>query len=206
MTTRRADLHDMIHELTQPTQHHEPYWLTLTGQTRQHTTTNPPLITQLHNAAQPLATINAGSNPATSRPSASIDALDTLNRIHTQAGNWLHDLGHDHTGTTIERISRLGPTAANNHCHQPKPRPGCCPHHDIERWWTWARITTGWDQPAFNPNNTCPTCGTRGTIRIRLQDHIATCTNDTCRATWNQATIGLLAEHIKAENGEAEAS
>ena len=205
MTARRPDLLDMIHELTQPTQHRQPYWLTLTGQTRQHTTTNPPLITQLRNAARPLATTGTGGvNPAASRPSASIDAIDTLNRIDTEARDWLLAYGHDHAGTTIERIARLAPTATANHCHQPKPQPGCCPHHDIERWWTWARITTGWDQPAFNPNNTCPTCATRGTIRIRLEDRIASCSN--CRATWNPATIGLLAAHIKAENGEGKAS
>jgi hypothetical protein len=66
-----------------------------------------------------------------------------------------------------------------------------------------ARIVTGWDSPAWSPDNTCPQCGERGTLKVRLAEHIAMCKNDACRATWDETTIGLLADHIRAES-EAE--
>ena len=206
MTTRRPDLLAMIHELTQPTHHREHY--IRKRKPRYHVTSNPPLLAQLDESALPSNTrIDGAGSIAGSRPAANVDAIDTANRIHHDAHAWLQRYLLATTGDTIDLVRRLGPTAtAEGHCHQPKPRIGCCLHHDITRWWTWARITTGWDQPPFQPHNTCPHCGVLGSIRIRLHEHLATCTNDTCRATWNQDTIGILAQHIRTENGEAQAS
>lgn len=205
MTTRRPDLHDMIRELTQPTHHRELYMRK--RKPRYHVTSNPPLLHQLDESAMPSNNrIDGAGTVAGSKPSASLDAIDTANRINTQALAWTQTLGLDTTGTTLDHIRRLAPTATASHCHQPNPRNGCCPHHDIRRWWTWARITTGWDQPAWQPDNTCPVCAKRGSLRIRLDEKLATCIDDNCRATWDQTTIGLLAQHIRTENGEAKAS
>ena len=195
MTTRRPDTLTMIHELTQPTQHREHYLRK--RKPRYHVTSNPPLLAQLDESAMPSNNrIDGAGTIAGSRPSASLDAIDTANRIHTDATQWLHNLGLTTTGTTIDRIRRLTPEALT---YADLAR-------DIRRWWTWARITTGWDQPAWNPDNTCPICTRRGTLRIRLADKLATCIDDTCRTTWDEATIGLLADHIRTENGEAAAS
>lgn len=73
---------------------------------------------------------------------------------------------------------------------------------DVRRWWTQARIVTGWDAPAWTPDNTCPQCGERGTLKVRLADRIGMCTNDPCRVTWDEQTIGLLADHIRRESDE----
>ena len=206
MTTRRPDLHTMIHELTQPTQHRQQYLRK--RKPRYHTTNNPPLLHQLDQTTIPSTThTDTTGRIAGSKPSANIDAIDTANRINTQALGWLTTLGLDTTGTATDHIRRLAPQAITaGHCHQPKPTSGCCLTHDIRRWWTWARITTGWDQPPWQPDNTCPHCDRRGTLRIRLADKLATCIDDTCRATWDDTTIGLLADHIRTENGEAQAS
>ncbi|GAA5154739.1 hypothetical protein GCM10023340_38780 [Nocardioides marinquilinus] len=72
--------------------------------------------------------------------------------------------------------------------------------HDVRRWWIAARIVTGWDAPAWIPDNTCPACTERGTLRVRLADRIGVCTNDACRTVWDEATIGLLADHIRFES------
>jgi hypothetical protein len=177
-----------------------------------HITHVPPLITQL-DAGAPATAGAAHSTPA-SRPPASLDALDTLIHIDHEAAKWVRDLGHDDPGDTIACIRKLyGLAASAKHCGYDKPTiedrvAVCCDAHRIERsmrrWWTQARIVSGWDQAAWAPNNTCPMCDERRTLRIRVDDRSALCTN--CRETWDQGTIGLLAEHVRAENGEDLAS
>ncbi|MGH4002205.1 MAG: hypothetical protein ACRDTJ_32590 [Pseudonocardiaceae bacterium] len=80
----------------------------------------------------------------------------------------------------------------------------CCTQHSIEhdvrRWWTQARIVSGWDSAAWRPANTCPACEQRGGLRVRLAAEAAVCIE--CRETWDRLTIGLLAEHIRTENFE----
>lgn len=184
-------LTDMVHELTETTTHNELY--TRKRKTRHHTTTNPPLLEQLARSAIPsyTHTDNTG-HVAGSRPSANVDAIDTHTRIHTDAARWHRTLGTTDHGETTDLVRRLTPHALTN--------PDLA--HDIHRWWTWARVATGWDLPPFRPDNTCPICGTRGTLRIRIVERLATCVNDTCRETWDDTTLGLLADHIRTENGE----
>lgn len=201
---------------------------------RYHRTTHPGLLEQLWSSVEPSGSVEAGAaRPAASRPAARLDAIDTANRIDTQVGIWLDDLGVDfvpvdrHPGKPLtesevrllDSVARLRHLASLipglDHCGRRTPerhprtrRPVCCnPHeleHDIAAWWTWARVVTGWDTPAFQPNNTCPLCGTRGTLRVRLEQQRATCINDACRETWDETNIGLLADHIRSENGEQE--
>jgi hypothetical protein len=84
----------------------------------------------------------------------------------------------------------------------------CCDVHRIERdmrrWWTQARLVSGWDQAAWAPNNTCPVCDERRSLRIHAHDKAAFCTS--CRETWGPGSIGILAEHVRAENGDEIAS
>lgn len=113
----------------------------------------------------------------------------------------------------LRHLASLGPSL--EFCGWPVPkrdpetkRVVCCASHELEaditRWWTWARVVTGWDTPAWQPDNTCPLCGTRGTLRVRLDQQRATCVNDACRETWDESNIGLLANHVLAENNETE--
>jgi hypothetical protein len=80
---------------------------------------------------------------------------------------------------------------------------------DAQSWVALARVTTGWDKPAFAPNeNTCPLCAQRGGLRIRVGDGVtssdahAACLN--CHEHWNPGNIGLLAAHIRNENFDLE--
>lgn len=204
----KIELVDMVRELCEPTQHREPYYVVLTGKTLYHATYAPPLMLQLFDAVEPSSSAEGGSGVAriaASRPAARIDAIDTAFRIQIDSARWLRKLGLDDvSGDAVDLIRRLAPAAVGDHCHRPKPPPGCCVHHDIRRWWTWARIVTGWDLAAWQPDNTCPLCGVRGTLRVRLVEKLATCINDNCRETWDEATIGLLADHIRSENHEDE--
>lgn len=210
---RRLDLVDLVRELTQTTQHHELYMRK--QRPRHHVTTNPPLLVQLSAASTPKASVESGtSRPAASKPSAAIEAIDTLLRIDHYAAAWLRSLGEDDPGNVIQCVVRLGALAAQDHCIRSTPRRNeigwvvCCRYHQIEadvrRWWTWARVVTRWDLPPWQPDNTCPLCGNRGTLRVRIAERLAMCSEDACRETWDETTIGLLADHIRAENHDTE--
>jgi hypothetical protein len=186
---------DMVRELCEPTKHQQPYYLTLTGRTYHHATISPPLLIQLADAVTPSGSAGAGAaRPATSKPAARLDAIDTAARIEINAARWLRILRQDDDGDVVDLVRRAATHAATE----------LELARDIRRWWTWARIATGWDLPAWQPDNTCPLCGTRGSLRVRLVEQLATCVNDPCRETWDQTTIGLLADHIRAENHEDE--
>lgn len=76
--------------------------------------------------------------------------------------------------------------------------------HDARRWWHQARIVSGWDSAAWRPDNTCPVCEVRRSLRINLTTQTAVCIE--CREVWDTTTIGLLAEHVRIENAEDQAS
>lgn len=210
-----TDVHTIIQELTTWHQHRQPYTHELNGTTydTHHTTQIPPLIQQLAEAEPASNGDSSQRSTPGSRPAARIDALDTLNLIDHAAAAWIRKLGEDDPGNTIACIKKLYGLAAGAHfCNKPATKEGrnviCCDTHKIERdlrtWWTQARIITGHDTQAWAPNNTCPMCAERRSLRIRLDDHQAMCTS--CRETWDTGSIGLLAEHIRAENGEDIAS
>jgi hypothetical protein len=208
------DIHTITRELTQWHTHRQHYTHqgeNITWDTT-HITQVPPLITQLAQANP--ASTGAGAGKPASRPAANIEALDTLIHIDLAAARWVRELGEDDPGTTIACISKLhGLAASAHHCGHSKAtienrKATCCTVHqierDIRRWWTQARIVSGWDTPAWAPNNTCPMCSERRTLRIRSDDQTAMCVG--CRETWDRGNIGLLADHVRLENDDDVAS
>jgi hypothetical protein len=205
----------LIHkQLTQWHTHRQPYHFEggMSSWDTHHVTTVPPLIDQLDGADKRAAEMDlAGATPG-SRPAANIEALDTLIHIDNEAAKWVRKLGHDDPGSTIACVRLLFSLAASaKFCQRDKPSKGddgrsvvCCDvhriEHDMRRWWTQARIASGWDSLPWKPNNTCPVCSERRSLRIRPDDRAAFCVG--CRETWDQGTIGLLAEHVRQENGE----
>jgi len=206
-------IHTVVNQLTTWYTHREPYThdTGTTTWTTTHITQVPPLITQLTTAHPASKGDLTGTGPC-SRPAANIDALDTYTHIDLAAARWVRELGEDDGLDTIACIRKLYALAASAHfCGRPKAvtdpktrKVTCCTVHDIERdirkWWTQARIVSGWDVAAWAPNNTCPICTERRTLRIRSDDQTAMCTK--CRTTWDQTNIGLLAEHVRQENGD----
>lgn len=213
-TDQPLDLRDLVLELTRPRTHREPLVREGTARTVQHITRVPSLLTQLSRAGQP-STGEAGTGGYASRPAAAIESLDTLIHIDTEAARWVRDLGEDDlhldTAATVRQLHGLHASAY--HCRRRKPRRDpdtrqvtCCTAHQIEadvrRWWTQARIVTGWDSPSWRPDNTCPVCARRGSLRVRLVAQAGMCL--ACRTTWEPETIGLLAEHIRHENRDSD--
>lgn len=131
-----------------------------------------------------------------SRPAARLEVIDAVTRIDREAAGWVRKLGHDDPGSTKRVLSLLagllpGVDARNRHLLE----------DDVRRWWCAARVLSGWDAENWRPDNTCPLCGHRGALRVRLVERVAICAE--CGSTWVPSTIGLLADHIRAENADA---
>lgn len=223
-----TDIHTIAHQLTHWHQHREAYHYegAMSSWDAHHTTNVPPLLQQLETAQKRAAEMDYNGGSPTSKPAANIEAIDTLSHIDNEASSWIRKLGHDDPGTTIACVSLLhGLAASARFCGaskavvepvkrrvkiegrwetRTKKEAVCCDAHRIERdmrrWWTQARICSGWDSLPWKPNNTCPHCEERRSLRIRPDDKTALCVN--CRETWDSTNIGILAEHVRLENGE----
>lgn len=208
-----ADLTDYVTALTEPTRHDEPYTIisrnsdgTRTTYTRRHTTTSPSLLEQLHSAIYSTTAEEGRRAEFASKPSARLDAIDISQRIETEVHAWLRRLDldmptkHDQYGPIPDIPAGLRRAAANVPAGKDRKKLT----RDVRSWWIAARTITGWDSPTFQPNNTCPLCGARGGLRLRFDAATGICIE--CGEGWDETTIGLLAEHIRIENGETEES
>jgi len=196
---RQADFHTMVTELTQAHHHSEPYAVRRGTETwyRRHHAQVPSLLNQLASPAAP-STGEGGAGDYASRPAAHLEALDTLAHIDLAAARWVRDLGEDDPANTAACVRKLH----GLHASATEPAQAAI-ERDVRRWWTQARIVTGWDSPAWRPDSTCYVCGHRGGLRIRLAAVAALCIE--CRAVWDETNIGILADHIRAENHEDDA-
>ena len=191
------DIHDHVEQLTRTHTHREPYTHRNGAQLSMftHLTMVPALIDQLDQADTSKKGDVGGSAGYTSRPAASIEAIDTLMFIDDEAARWVRKLGEDDPGDTKACIIRVHALHASTTGTQ---------RGDIERavkrWWSQARITSGWDSPAWRPDNTCPVCEQRRSLRIKLADQMGFCVE--CRSMWLPEEIGLLADWIRLENAE----
>lgn len=196
---QRMELADYVRELTLVHRHTETYQVREAGTwvSRRHHTSSPSLLTQLWaNDTPNAAEAGGGARPGYgSKPAAGLESLDAAQRIDVEASAWVRRLGQDDQGGTVACVLRLNGLAASVDHDTRKAIL-----RDVRRWWTQARIVTGWDSPAWTPDNTCPICSERGTLRVRLSDRIAMCTSQECRTTWDETNLGLLADHIREES------
>jgi hypothetical protein len=159
----------------------------------------PSLIDQLQAVFVSSSGEQTGSGFA-SKPAARIDAMDVLMRIDTEAGNWVDQLGHRIAQDLRDNLRWLNQQAPRLTDPEQVHWLAC----DTRGWATWARVVTGWETPAFRPNNTCPLCAQRGGLRVRVGDGEAHGMCVHCGEHWTAETVALLAEHIRYENREDE--
>lgn len=201
-------LANAVDALTRPSIHREPTSEWINGEWRRssHDTEVPPLLDQLRDAVEPSSSGEGGRSVPGSRAAARLDSIVTLIRIEAAAGMWLVNRCGQPLRNTVEDNLRglvgYAPTLDNTSLWDLTDA--------ARRWVTWARVVTGWEVPPFRPANTCPLCAARGSLRVRLgdgvssQDASALCVE--CAESWDAGTIGLLAEHIRAENQDEPAS
>lgn len=156
------------------------------------TITHPPLLDQLRAAISGrIGHPEGGSTAFASRPGARIDALDTLTRIETDTRNWVNQLGGHPRSTAEGNLWYLNGATADMGATDLDFLD-----HDTRSWHAGAAITSGWDEPAWRPHVPCPNCETTDTLRIRTDPIMGYCTH--CGEGWDQATIGILGNHVQA--------
>lgn len=156
------------------------------GKVELHHVTHPGLIDQLHTAITMTSSKSdddAGTHTFTSKPSARIDAIDTLARIDRESHDYATDLGLEPARRTRTKVATLTVT---QRLLAISGKVGDRPDSKVKAWWVAARIATQWEAPAFHPKGApCPVpeCEQFGTLRVRLEDLIATCT--ACGSFWD---------------------
>lgn len=191
--TERKLAADHIRELTQ---HHTTMTIIDRDDTDKqeiHRVTEIPLLVQLSHAVHGstnLSDENAARGAATSKPAAHLEAIDTLERIDKQARQLAADNNINPTGLLTSVLHRISGAIGDK------------PHHKIHSWWAAARMVTHHDAPPHRPHGIpCPNCWDTNTLRIRLDDELATCTE--CGQAWDRSgeeghgSLDVLAQHVK---------
>lgn len=209
--TERVPLVDVVRELTQTTSHREPYAVqrdnsdgssTLVDQG--HVTVRPSLIAQLRVAMTTSSTAESGARGGFgSKPSARLDALDALLRMDQEGVRWIHLLTSrpvDEDLSTERLVRRVAAIGRGNDLVE----------RDLRAWWLHAKIVTGWQTPPFRPNNTCPSCGKRGGLRVRVDTEAGSVVTHglcvECKMQWtgDDGSFDRLAWHIRVQNHDVE--
>ena len=208
MASSLQDIADVADELTDPHPHLEKIYTTTTSRHRRlthlHKTVQPGLLTQVRDAVLPAATQDADGHRGIprSRPPLQLEALSLLVVIEIGAARWCWSVHLDQRDTAESNIRALVGAAATLDSDTQAALLD-----ELRRWRTWCAVMTGWQSPLYQPHAPCPHCDQRGTLRVNLARQSAFCTTKTWSpergehlwcATWNPATIGVLADHIRA--------
>lgn len=196
-------LADDVRELVEPRQHTEPRWTWTRKRNRKltkHVTAVPSLLNQLREHTREPVTEgndNGGGtrNVPESRTPEGSRAFDLLLTIETGAAWWVgvafRQPLRPHAEGNLANLVGCATTAGWYDQDQAAA--------DIANWRRQAEEITGWRDPDRQPYVRCPTCNRLGTLRVDLGQRHAWCV--ACRSVWSEAegTIGLLADHIRAE-------
>lgn len=121
-----------------------------------------------------------------------LTAFDILHEVRFQVFFWFGpDVLDKETPASVEtgllRLAELAPTLVDKHVRWLDD--------DVRRWWGWARLVLGWEEPAMRPHVPCINCERWDTLRIHLEKELAMCVG--CREVWDADRFGILAAHYK---------
>ena len=151
----------------------------------------PSLLHQLEQAAIPGETYIEDTNGTAHRtpascPPARLEAINLSLAITAWAADktWQARITvRENTTANLRALVGAYPAEDRNMLNQ------------LRRWIDQARVLAGWNLPPMRLKTPCPQCDTPDALRVRLDQQRAACTQ--CRATWDNTTIGLLAEHVR---------
>lgn len=161
------------------------------GEKELHHITEVPLLDQLAGitGSSSLSDTDATKGAFMSKPAAHLGAADALARINHQARAMARSLDVPDHGTLDVVLGRLSGALG----HDTHPR--------VRSWWAMARLLTQHDSPAHRPHGVpCPTCWDINSLRIRIDDELATCTS--CGDVWDRTgepdhgSLDVLGQHV----------
>lgn len=157
-----------------------------TQRAERHLSAHPSLLNQLRQLASDLPgqVEDATRRIPDSTPPGSWGALTAVLRIETGAAAWVDRLAQPLRANPEGNLRfLLAQTTV--------PAYGQQIADDIHRWWTIARVETGWDDPPRTLQDPCPyeDCGSRS-LRVRAGVTAAWCSD--CGAVWDSVSIGVL--------------
>jgi hypothetical protein len=195
-------LADDVQELTDKREHTEPRWTWTRKRNRKlekHITQVPSLLDQLRDlSADPVAEEGSGTRsiPESRTPEGS-RAFELLLTIEAGTAWWVSVAFRKPLRPQVEdNLAALVGCATSTELQADTLARIAA---DVASWRRRAEEVTGWRDPARQPYVRCPTCNRLGSLRVDLSERHARCVG--CKSTWSEAegTIGLLAEHIRAE-------
>ena len=209
--TQLQQLADDVRELTEEREHSEPRFTWTSKRNRRltkHVTQQPSLLDQLRELARDPITEDDGSGGSRSIPESRTPegsaAFELLLTIEAGSAWWVSVAFRHPLRQTVEgNLAALVGCATTAEQEQAGYADTLARiAADVAGWRARAEEVTGWRDRARQPYVRCPVCNRLGTLRVDLTEHRATCL--ACRTTWSQAegTIGLLAEHIRAERDQ----
>lgn len=166
---------------------------------RTHTVIHAPLLAELANAGVPRREGEGGRSAPGSRPPLRLDVIDAERAIVRGVLTWLELMALQTRGTLaadLRLLVGMAPILPGSVLEQLASR--------ATGWTTLAKVVTGFEAAAFRPRAACPLCGESSSLRVRAETASAACV--ACGEGWRKSdgTIYVLAEHIKAANGERE--
>lgn len=207
-----ADIADVVSELADGRQHTERIRRWDRNRNEQwdtHITIQPGLLAQLYESVIPGSADAEGSRPhPTSRPPLAIEALSLYGVIQIAVFRWAHSLRLEQRDTTESMLRALVGAAPQLDDDTAKALLS-----ELRAWRRWCAVMTGWESALYSPRVPCPVCERMGTLRINLTAKSAFCrggwdpgqpkrTGDAalydCDGWWDESTIGVLAEWIRA--------
>ncbi|NCT90241.1 hypothetical protein GXB85_04640 [Cellulomonas sp. APG4] len=187
-------IQDRVDDLTRPstTREHQPVWNRAKGRFdhRPHVVEHPSLVEQLERAVGGTTGPSNSAGAYESKPAARMDALDALTSMKAEAARVVSYLLREQPRALVPNLQLLAARA-----------------HDLDAddlryvdalvlgWWGRARVTTGWDSPAWRPHVRCMACDRLDSLRVRTEPLVAACLS--CGAAWDASNIGILGNHIQ---------
>ncbi|MDH6460132.1 hypothetical protein M2302_000283 [Micromonospora sp. A200] len=197
----------LAEQLCDPRHHVErvPYWDTNRNRKfREWRTTQPGLLSQLHEAAvEPVDGLNEPGPRRTpgSRPPLALEALSTHTAIAAYTARWCWSLRVDLRDTVEDNIRAMvgrAPTLDDGEL--------TALASEMRQWYRWAATATRWIAPPFEPHVPCPSCEKTGKLRVNLHAQVAHCRG--CQNTWaaDDGSIFALGEYIQAHTSRKAAA
>lgn len=167
--------------VTQPIKDDDGKWRT---KRRMHTVTHPSLLDQIEQTVTGSTTegqvFRSNYGP---KPAGRLDCIAFLQRLDQQSRDLAKGIGIEPGQPVRERLLRLAGAI------------GDASHPTVKSWWATARVLTQHDSAPFAPNEPCPECGYRGTLRVRFDPQVAICVQ--CYSMWDGERFGQLAVWVE---------